>query len=730
MNIQYTNNLNFFDQEIKTPLFKNYSLKLGKSIGTGLLSGLTTCGVMFTGFMVSDSFFRWNRDIIPLTYALSAVASVGVAAKTFYNLSTGESNSSKPISDLKMGNPLLVEPTNISKLATSLGKGWKVYAPSLGLTFILGLAQKDKEGLLLSLIGSSMLGMGAAATSYYSLSLPSIFSVKQNIPILSHIAKSFGVGLIDFAASLAIGAIFAYTTDFFGNNSKPIVISGSTLCGVASSILKYIKLNNKDPIPPVKRNVVTKFAMSTFAGLHAAAVSATITYLSLYAIDSSSWGPIHIRDKDIKNILIASMALGGCAGFYQTTNLHFGQKLFDAVFINVPEIPQAAVNDAAVINSKQNNLSTLLRLAKSFGSGWASYASTLVQAGWLFKVNDIESVLPWAAAYGLLSAYFHYKPKKVVDLRGTPFNTTPVSNDKKESVEKTHFQKISSAVFSAINPVTAILGTFTTANLAANRMGYDLKTHIIGNTYLSNYIAIISIITGIGVSLKSLKGSYYPDLRLRPEMQWRNMSKKKRAAMVTASLVGMLGVSALVMGPDTVSDHLKAGALTMYGAGEVLFTKILYTTKHETTTKKLSEWIAEYSPEEEAVRLMQLGLEGDATCAEILQTCHLQPEDQKGHKAAYKQKLLKVHPDKLKGEEELATQAALILNAQREYLNNCTGQTSLGCNQTVLNLTGYKELHTQRWLYAKINGANPRCYIGPNKDVLKETKVEYCSNLV
>ena len=146
--------------------------------------------------------------------------------------------------------------------------------------------------------------------------------------------------------------------------------------------------------------------------------------------------------------------------------------------------------------------------------------------------------------------------------------------------------------------------------------------------------------------------------------------------------------------------------------------KTAYKIRSITTTKKLSEWYASYTPEEEADRLLLLQekiKQGESvSCAEILQTCDLPPSDP-GHKKMFFNKINKIHPDKAKFDKAKAGDATAVLNRVKNTTKNCQGQNGQGCIEGAFEVTIRKELVTLDSRYAKLLKIEPECLLYPEE---------------
>lgn len=160
------------------------------------------------------------------------------------------------------------------------------------------------------------------------------------------------------------------------------------------------------------------------------------------------------------------------------------------------------------------------------------------------------------------------------------------------------------------------------------------------------------------------------------------MSKTKRRRIIAVSTLALAALGIFYVGPSKIAEKISD---TAQGLSD-LHEKLAYTTKTKTESKTISEWygVAGYTDQKEMERLAALPLVSDlcpdtapddckniiaASCAAILNTCHLAEDDLKAHKKAYLQKSFKFHPDKHPNEKELADQAQKALNHVKDLMN-------------------------------------------------------------
>lgn len=204
--------------------------------------------------------------------------------------------------------------------------------------------------------------------------------------------------------------------------------------------------------------------------------------------------------------------------------------------------------------------------------------------------------------------------------------------------------------------------------------------------------------------------------------RWKGMSKMKKGGILTASLtVSLIGLVTFFGGPTatakTIGDQFK---------------EIVYTTSTKNTT--VYEWIKSQSDIEEATRLASLSQKNEfgafkkVSCAEILQTCHLDKKDP-GHKKAYKEKMLKFHPDKF-ADKDLANKASMALNQIRSVSRSegeCPGRYEFGCLKGRKEVKIRKTLVTPHWLYGKLMRIEPTCTIHREEGDPIQTSLDDCS---
>lgn len=399
--------------------------------------------------------------------------------------------------------------------------------------------------------------------------------------------------------------------------------------------------------------------------------------------------------------------------------------------------------------------STLTKIAESLGKGWISYASSLMTTVMIAgMICDNFGCLPLNSSrtkkviiggppilYGIISAIGNFKSKAIVQ---------PPSH-----IQKSTLSKIAEAAYSGLHACAATAGTIGTAYEVILGCGYQLPTGAL------HFFLGASAFAGCGHFLKACDSNF----QLKSNIRWNNMSKTKKAGVLSASMIGMLGLATLCIGPTAMGNGINGmRALTMkdlYGAVQKQFTNLAYTTtseminegtttlseminagdmiisgvvdlgetiksenivyknvsetintvctiKSNTTTAKISEWIASYTDNENAERLIQLGQEEDISCAEILETCHLNPSDI-GHRKKYQELSKKFHPDRAKIDKDLARKAFEILSKVQGNVQlglvNCAGQDEVGCLMKAQDLTIRKKLMT-----CKEFNLEPECY--------------------
>ena len=683
-----------------------------------------------------------------------------------------------------------------------MGKGWEVYAACLGVAFTCLLASPHsiQDEFEISLLGSTLLGAGIAAKSYFSLSnenekekLPtsseaslstsreliqnpeltniavdqiepifanSLFIIpnidKEKHSSLSKLAASLGLGWVNFAAVFPMLILCCKALDIHPNQGKPFVFGVSTLCGIAASIHNFTKKPPVGSPPPTNDNIPLKIAKSAFQGLYTASATLGTLFMAMSAHEALTGRHYYYGEE----IMFGLAGLAGISHFgYNLRQVNFNFKLPLAAKAKDASVSAAPVNgslDLTIANTQPNNISTLAKLAQSLGVGWMRYTSSLpltflIGAGVLGVDPSEKSLILFASAFfGAIFAIKNFKTKKIVH---------PPS-----SVQNSHLSKIGSAVFAGYKIFALTGGTVATAIVASedfNSIPYQFGELSFG----------ISIFAGIIASMYSLKKSY-PNLQQKPDpglqlyTRWKNMSKTKKAGFYTASIVSMLGLAILCVGPDIVARQItglgNAGVSAMndlYTSAEKQlldaqnqFINTVYTIKSETmdvgqtiksedvygpfithskeikvpyvmkssvTTKTRGEWWHDYTALEEANRLIQAEQElaeiGDKiSCAEVLLTCHLPPDDA-GHKKMYKLKQIKLHPDKFKktSDKEVANKAFQILSKTEKDLSNCEGQKEFSCEQLLENVTIHKEFITLDSRYTSLLGVEPECYFYP-----------------
>ncbi|MCH9631943.1 MAG: hypothetical protein S4CHLAM6_02650 [Chlamydiae bacterium] len=120
----------------------------------------------------------------------------------------------------------------------------------------------------------------------------------------------------------------------------------------------------------------------------------------------------------------------------------------------------------------------------------------------------------------------------------------------------------------------------------------------------------------------------------------------------------------------------------------------------------------------------------DFSCAQILQTCHLDAMAIRDHKKVYRAKAQKIHPDKNPNEaelSELASQALSYAYNQIRETKKCSGQDEEGCTLPLTQLT--RTLRAPKMLFKKLFGLNSSTCTYTMNGKATEMPLEACQGL-
>lgn len=756
------------------------NLRLGnldKAILEGVKATFVTLGTMFTGLMISalcDS--TRPKDALLLTYGISATMGMGVTAKSIYKYNQANSALSDQTSQKKPAAPQsFMNNENFKVLSATIGKGWEVSAVciGLGISSLLLLhsytSYRPGESTVLSALFavSALAGLGTAAKNYYyfpwnennppnkaegvanlgkknkniNLKDPVIEEVKKNsndvsidvnvqIPnfttshmaLLSKLAKSLGLGWANFCCASITSAIAVNVLGIRGPELGGCVLGGSAVYGITSAINNF-KNKEQTPSPSIKKSTLSKITSSTIVGLQAAAatVGASIVIIRLVEHISGTWYPSSSLDFPI----LSALTLAGGIGFIKTYNPDIKLTNFSSFQTHASSTPtKTKDSELRPLNSETFTLSNL---ARSLGTGLTSYGacistSVLVLGGMLGLQSHIgaDTILGWSVFYGAISAIRNFQNKKI--------NLISTHN-------KSTLAQLATATYAGLHRSAATAGLLFTAGELMH----------ITPTYWVGYSLIAASILAGGRSFIKAK----PDLQLK--RKWKETSKIKKSGLFSASLIGAMGLATLILGPvamvkklEDIRDAGMSTANDCYTAAQNQFTNTVYTKKTETitlthkvktqtTTKTLAEWISSFTDEEEAQRLIDLGKlpEDEFFCADILNTCDLDPTDT-GHKKAYRAKMLKFHPDTIKYSKlplSLAEGATAVLSKLDKKFKECIGKGESACEVREQEITIRHELIKPSPRAASILNALPECYLYPEEGDRVAISENSCASL-
>lgn len=121
----------------------------------------------------------------------------------------------------------------------------------------------------------------------------------------------------------------------------------------------------------------------------------------------------------------------------------------------------------------------------------------------------------------------------------------------------------------------------------------------------------------------------------------------------------------------------------------------------------------------------------DFSCAQILQTCHLDGDSLEDHKKVYREKFKKFHPDIYPGKRELAEQASQALGRAKVLMKEekgCFGQDEFGCeiNENIISLT--RTLRKPNRYLENLLGLSSFCTYDLNGNLFVKP-IDACKNL-
>lgn len=599
---------------------------------------------------------------------------------------------------------------------------------------------------------------------------PDVKEINLNQPIADGVKAAFAT-----LGTLFTGIIVKslYTQ----NMPKELVVASyivSTAVGISVTAKAVNAKWKSDGLPKQAEKSLQASERKQFLKVIDASVKGWTAYASCVGVGVSSFflydkiSPHTITDRAVIGLILGSAGIGisNAFGHYYSSSSKKVENALPNPIVNLnsltpsdaeksntistnPSISPSVFNSppSEIKNLDKKEINSLSKLAKALGVGYAEYATTVTlgSLGYYFYSSHNYGLVPRvcvmgiSALYGLSAAGKHYQNKPVK----TPATASATS-------VKNNVYNLAAAAGKKNAAIT--YGTLLSASTVTRLMGHNYD-------YLGDgYAIVLSIIIGLGtylnvaldpqtsISVSSAENNV-PVAATPVAIASKPLEKKPPAKVTKLQAVGSLLASLTGLGivilinlnsnqrsrlMYNITDMGNNGASALrngLAAAQDQVVNLAYSKKSETTTKKQSEWIAGYSDEEEAARLIELSKlpEEEITCAEILLTCDLEPDDE-GHKIAHRAKLQKFHPDKTKIDKNLASTATTTLNKVNKMLKDCQGKDEAGCSYMDQDITITTELVTPRWLYAKIRNVEPICNMITEEGALKVPQ-SYCANI-
>lgn len=264
-----------------------------------------------------------------------------------------------------------------------------------------------------------------------------------------------------------------------------------------------------------------------------------------------------------------------------------------------------------------------------------------------------------------------------------------------------------------------------------------------------------------GVDVQSVLSKIY--------QKWKSTSKVKKLGLAFTSLAA-LSVWYLGGPQETYKFGNRQYEQTAQSVSK-MYHALAFNEKSDQVDITMGKFIAGFSPKDEMERLADMATSvvcsdddddcqprelSDFSCAQILQTCHLNATNIRAHKKVATGKMLAFHPDKHPGMEGLAANATKALSRAFELMRNntqvfrddieqdedpiesdeistfsnpkvCSGQDEPGCKINERILSFNRKLRTPTYLLEKL-GAKPSCtfYLDDNAF---ERSLDDCSDL-
>lgn len=256
--------------------------------------------------------------------------------------------------------------------------------------------------------------------------------------------------------------------------------------------------------------------------------------------------------------------------------------------------------------------------------------------------------------------------------------------------------------------------------------------------------------------------------------QLNKKSKLQKAALITISIVGMIGLATLLVGPTAIKNFaktslvienpfkslipkkayqpnftIKADIINIGNATRSAYSipthprvkdekkDVGYTVRSQTSTKTLKEWRETFTDLQIAKGLIEMGQTPDISCADILGTCHLESKNI-GHRKKFQTLSKLFHPQTTKLPNDIAEPAyRTLMDKVRGKVTlgtiNCEWQKIDGEEDVTCDLdheiTVRKELIIPDAVYGLITNKGPECILYTNENSPIQEPLDSCDSL-
>ena len=547
-------------------------------------------------------------------------------------------------------------------------------------------------------------------------------------------AKSIGAGLVTSAgifgsgiSSLVVADVPPYKADAYLVGVSALSVIG----GIYSAGKKFFSLSEKNcsqiilDSPQAQMHSLEKMARVIKNGLKAYGISFGLGLFGLGAyfnIVQPRWMHRH-HEREILAFLVEVSALVGIS-----TALHTHRSLLSSSNQNANRsLPNPAANGSLPSHPP----TFLMKIGKSLGDGVAmgigifgTGLSGIILADLRGHAADdsVAGLSILSTLCGLYSAASTFS--SLSETNSAPMilgSLQPPSQVKNH----TALGKTARVLKSGVKAYgISFLSSIISAGIYHDLVRPSWMRHDNKQTILSSLVGI-SALVGLGSAVREYNSLSRAEGAPSLMERWRGTSTKKKACILAGSALAATSLGVLYIGPDKVVDKIKEVAQSIYNEARNRF----YTSKTQTFSKTKREWVENYSDSDEIDRL--INLPEDASCAEILFTCNIDPGDVKAHKIVWRDKLKKFHPDAYKGEFKVrAEKAAEVLNKASDIMKKtkqCPGKDDEGCYdfEDIIEITKTRKDPNG---FAKAMGMEPICIL-QSGDFSAEVPIDQCSDV-